>query len=71
MFSSLKSNRGRLIAFITLICLIPILLLFIIFNFVKHAQNSTTQNLNVAVINQDQAATFRGKKVDVGQEVQA
>lgn len=71
MFSSLKSNRGRLIGFITLICLIPILLLFIIFNFVKHAQNSTTQNLNVAVINQDQAATFRGKKVDVGQEVQA
>lgn len=71
MFSVLSSNRGRLIGFITLICLIPILLLLIVFNFIKHAEKTTTQNLNVAVINQDQAATFQGKKVDVGREVQA
>ncbi|MDO1604846.1 YhgE/Pip domain-containing protein [Lactobacillus sp. YT155] len=63
-------NRGKLLSFIVLICIIPILLLFVIFNFIKYEQDVNIKNMNIAIVNEDKPAKFKGKTVNVGKEVQ-
>ncbi len=69
MFGNWRENKVKLGGFIIMICLIPILLLLITFNFIKYEQTTNIKHMKVAVVNQDQSATFKGKKVAVGQQV--
>ncbi|MCT3532397.1 YhgE/Pip domain-containing protein [Latilactobacillus curvatus] len=69
MFGNWKENKVKLGGFIIMICLIPILLLLITFNFIKYEQTTNIKHMKVAVVNQDQSATFKGEKVAVGQQV--
>ncbi len=69
MFGNWRESKVQLGGFIIMICLIPILLLLIIFNFIKYEQTTNIKHMKVAIVNQDQAATFQGKKVAVGQQV--
>ncbi|MGR3741138.1 YhgE/Pip family protein [Companilactobacillus sp. DQM5] len=63
-------KRNNLIGFIIFLCIIPILLLLVIFNFIKYEQTTNIKNMNIAVVNQDKPAKFKGKTVDVGKEVE-
>ncbi|KRM24511.1 YhgE/Pip domain-containing protein [Latilactobacillus graminis] len=54
---------------VIMICLIPILLLLVTFNFIKYEQTTNIKNMKVAVVNQDRPANFKGKQVAVGQQV--
>lgn len=60
----------KLIGYILLICLIPILLVLTIFNFIKYEQNENIKHINVAIVNEDEPAKFKGKTVNVGKQVQ-
>lgn len=60
----------KLLIYILLICLIPILLVLTIFNFIKYEQTVNIKHMNVAVVNHDMPAKFKGKTVNVGKQVQ-
>lgn len=66
MFGNWKENKVKLGGFIIMICLIPILLLLITFNFIKYEQTTNIKHMKVAVVNQDQSATFKGKRWQLG-----
>ncbi|GKQ43376.1 membrane protein [Companilactobacillus sp. RD055328] len=70
MFQNLFKNRTHLVGFIAFLVIIPILLLLIVFNFIKYEQDVNIKNMNIAVVNKDVPAKFKGKTVNVGKEVQ-
>lgn len=67
---SLKIS-ARMMTLISLIVVLPLLLLFIALHFVRYQQANTTKHIQVAVVNQDRAATFQGTPVHAGQDVLA
>lgn len=70
MLQNLFKNRTHLVGFIAFLCIIPILLLLTVFNFIKYEQDTNIKNMNIAVVNQDVPAKFKGKTVYVGKEVE-
>ncbi|WP_338216311.1 YhgE/Pip domain-containing protein [Lacticaseibacillus salsurivasis] len=67
---ALKS-RGRFALLLAMIVLIPLLVLYIALQFVDYEQTNSTKHINVAVVNNDQSATFQDTTVHAGQDVQA
>lgn len=63
--NKIKQNIGAVV----LLCLIPVLLIMMIFNFIKYQQKENIKHLNIAIVNQDKAAEFKGKTFNIGEEV--
>lgn len=69
LFKELMSKNKRLIGYIAIACLIPSLIAYGTYKLVSSKQQMDTGNLKVAIINNDKEASFKGKKINVGEEV--
>lgn len=63
------SKNKRSVAYIAIACLIPSLIAYGTYKLVSSKQQMDTGNLKVAIINNDEEASFKGKSIDVGKEV--